>query len=504
MNLHIRCLSYLALFLVTTSAQSTTSQEIFPMHSGVSWSYQSSGGSHTITILDQKHNVNGVLTTANSYSDGSIEYYTNDSNGLRLHKLASPGDFGTDTIIFNPPVQLIDRNVIVGGSFVSNGTATATYPGYGVADVSYTANADIIDQENITVIAGKYEHTYHMRYRITLFANGDSETLTVNHWLAPGVGRVKRDATDSDGTKSAQLTSATIPVTSPTQLFWHHAITGETRLYELNGPAITSETNLNTVSDINWAIAGTGDFDGDGEKDIFWRNGVTGENRIDFMKGATVLNNTPVNTVADTGWNVAGIADFNGDKKDDILWHHSENGRVWMYLMDGTTIVDSQHVAFTALDWQIKETGDYDGDGRGDILWRNSTHGRVWMYLMNGISIHTNEHVAFSGADWDIQGTGDFNSDGKDDILWRNSLTGLNWLYTQNGTKIEINQAINTLADLNWEVVATEDFDNDNLADILWRNRATGDDMLYQMNGTIVIDASIVNQVPDLNWEIVK
>ena len=32
------------------------------------------------------------------------------------------------------------------------------------------------------------------------------------------------------------------------------------------------------MADLNWQVAGTGDFDGDGKSDIFWRNTSTGEN----------------------------------------------------------------------------------------------------------------------------------------------------------------------------------------------------------------------------------
>ena len=30
-----------------------------------------------------------------------------------------------------------------------------------------------------------------------------------------------------------------------------------------------------TLADLNWKVAGTGDFDGDGKSDIYWRNTST-------------------------------------------------------------------------------------------------------------------------------------------------------------------------------------------------------------------------------------
>ena len=35
-----------------------------------------------------------------------------------------------------------------------------------------------------------------------------------------------------------------------------------------------------TLADLNWKVAGTGDFDGDGKSDICWRNTSTGQNYI--------------------------------------------------------------------------------------------------------------------------------------------------------------------------------------------------------------------------------
>ncbi len=499
----IRLLAYLTL-LVTTPAQSITTQEVFPMHTGVQWEYQYSRGSYITSVLDQKHSVNGIQTTAISHSNGNLQYYTNDDKGLRLHKLASPGNLGTNTIVFNSPIQLIERNVIVGGSFVSYGIATVRYPDRRIAYVSYSAKADVIRQENIAVRAGNYDYTYHISYRITLSTSDDSDTIVVNLWLAPGVGPVKHDATDSDEPEFAELISATIPQLVTPKVLWRHAGTGEARFYSLNGPVITSDSSLNTSSSLDLSVAGTGDFNGDGEKDILWRNRVTGENRMDLMNGSTVLYNAYVNRVADRDWEVVGIGDFDGNGKDDILWHHRTNGRVWMYLMDGANIARSKHIAFTALDWEIKETGDYDGDGRADIVWRNKTHGRVWMYLMVGSYIGTDQHVAYSGADWNIMGGGDFNGDGKDDLLWRNSTSGTNWMYLMNGTQIIVNEQLNVLPDLNWKVAVTQDFNGDYKDDILWRHAITGHNLLYRINGTNIIETNTVNQVADLNWKIIE
>jgi FG-GAP repeat len=39
----------------------------------------------------------------------------------------------------------------------------------------------------------------------------------------------------------------------------------------------------------NWAVYGTGDFNGDGKGDLLWRDSVTGAVSIWFMDGGNVL-----------------------------------------------------------------------------------------------------------------------------------------------------------------------------------------------------------------------
>src|SRR5438105_9807647 len=104
-------------------------------------------------------------------------------------------------------------------------------------------------------------------------------------------------------------------------ILWRNASTGENYLYPMNGTAILAgEGPLRTVADLNWTIAGIGDFDGDGRADILWRNTSTGQNYIYLMNGTSILTEGYLRTVAAQRWQVAGIGDFDGDGKEDDLW----------------------------------------------------------------------------------------------------------------------------------------------------------------------------------------
>ena len=63
---------------------------------------------------------------------------------------------------------------------------------------------------------------------------------------------------------------------------------------------------------LNWQVAGTGDFNGDGTGDILWRNTANGELAIWFMSGGQVSSAVDVGRLS-TDWTVVGTGDFEGD-----------------------------------------------------------------------------------------------------------------------------------------------------------------------------------------------
>jgi len=293
-------------------------------------------------------------------------------------------------------------------------------------------------------------------------------------------------------------------------VLWRNASTGENYLYPMNGTQILAgEGYLRTVADLNWKIAGIGDFDGDGKADILWRNTSTGQNYIYLMSGTAILAEGYLRTVADQSWQVAGIGDFDGDGKDDILWRNSVTGENYLYPMDGLSVKPTEgylrNVADTS--WQIVGVGDFDGDGKADILWRNSVSGQNYLYPMDGRSIKPSEGYLRTVADlaWQVKGVGDFDGDGKADVVWRNSASGENYLYPMDGTTIKPTEGyLRTVADLAWQIAAVGDYDGDGRSDLLWRNSSTGQNYLYPMDGTTIKPSEgFLRTVPVGNWTVV-
>ncbi len=76
-------------------------------------------------------------------------------------------------------------------------------------------------------------------------------------------------------------------------------------IWLVNGTTLSSSVQIATQGDLNWGIAGVGDFDGDGKPDILWRNSTTGQDAIWLMNGTTFSSSVSINTVPGSDWSIA-------------------------------------------------------------------------------------------------------------------------------------------------------------------------------------------------------
>jgi len=217
---------------------------------------------------------------------------------------------------------------------------------------------------------------------------------------------------------------------------------------------------LPSVPDVNWKIAGTGDFDNDAMVDVLWRyDGTGGDIVVWFMDGTTVTGIASLGQVTDLNWQIVGTGDFDGDTQVDILWRYNgTGGDIVVWFMDGTTVTEMASLgSVTDLNWRIVGTGDFDNDTLADVLWR-------------------------------------YNGPGGDNVVW-----------FMDGTTVTGMASLGSVTDLNWQIVGTGDFDNDTFVDILWRyNGPGGDNIIWFMNGTTVTGMAGLSPVEDLDWLIVN
>jgi hypothetical protein len=233
---------------------------------------------------------------------------------------------------------------------------------------------------------------------------------------------------------------------------------GKNVVWYMQGATHTGSASLLTVTDLLWQIVGTGDFDGDGWPDILWRSyGSGGKNGVWYMQGATRLASAYLTAVTDLNWQIVGTGDFNRDGWPDILWRYDgSGGKNVVWYMQGATRTASVYLpAVTDLNWEIAGTGDFNRDGWPDILWRyNGSGGKnvVW-YMQGATRTGTVSLGAVTDLNWKIGGAGDFNGDGWPDILWRYKGSGgknLVW-YMQGATRTGT-ASLGAVTDLHWKI----------------------------------------------------
>jgi len=146
-----------------------------------------------------------------------------------------------------------------------------------------------------------------------------------------------------------------------------------------------------------WNTAGTGDFNGDGRDDLLLRkDDGTLTQWLSDANGTFVSNHAAATYALDIDWTVAGIGDFNGDKRDDILLRNVDGTLTeWLGQANGSFV--SNHVVATyelGTAWNVAGTGDYNDDGRSDLLLRNADGTLTdWLAQANG-SFASNHAVA--------------------------------------------------------------------------------------------------------------
>ncbi|WP_016950397.1 Calx-beta domain-containing protein [Anabaena sp. PCC 7108] len=163
--------------------------------------------------------------------------------------------------------------------------------------------------------------------------------------------------------------------------------TGHDRIWLMDGNNRLAEVGIDRVDDNNWHIVGSGDFNLDGNADILWRNYATGQNVIWKMSGTTHTSEGDIilDSVTDLNQRIVGTGDFDGDAKSDILWRNAATGQLSIWFMNGTTKSSVQNLSSSAdLTWSVAGTGDMNNDGKSDIIWRNLNTGENTVWLMNG------------------------------------------------------------------------------------------------------------------------
>jgi hypothetical protein len=233
------------------------------------------------------------------------------------------------------------------------------------------------------------------------------------------------------------------------------------------------------------AVRSSADFDGDGLYDLIWQHNTQGWLSIWRMSGTSMLSGASMNPaqVTDVNWKVVGTGDFNGDGHPDLLWHHLTQGWVAVWTMNGTTLLSSSYTEPNRLadtNWRIVATGDFNRDGHRDIVWQHQTTGKIAVWMMNGLTMTSGIFMnpsEVTDTNWKIVGADDFDGDGQTDLLWQHRTQGYVAIWVMNGTTLRAGYILNQVTDNGWQIRGVVDANVDGHPDVLWQHT----------NGTVAV-----------------
>jgi hypothetical protein len=199
-----------------------TSSEYLPLESGNSWTYSVTGPygryTETVTVLPGTTDINGVPTKAIKYSGGpddqSIEYWTSDQQGIRLHGGYAPNtELGPATLAFEPPLVYASSTMNIHDTVSSSGNARFVFDYYGTFMLNYESSSTLEGTETVTVPAGTYE-TVRTRDSDRIYGSilGEpyEDVSSGGTWLAKYIGEVKGTDEDDNGTEVEVLISTNV------------------------------------------------------------------------------------------------------------------------------------------------------------------------------------------------------------------------------------------------------------------------------------------------------
>jgi hypothetical protein len=266
---------------------------------------------------------------------------------------------------------------------------------------------------------------------------------------------------------------------------------------------------------IQSAIAGNGDYDGDGHADLLSRDDKTHAVDMRLMVDGAVVGGGQVVPSLDPAWELAGSGDFDGNGRDDILLRNLGARRLEIWFMNGPEIQSRTQLNNSYNEkWQVVGVADFTGDRRADILWYSSINKKARVSLINGQGgISKNVRLFKSTPGGDVVATGDADGNGLPDVVVRTRESGhLRIWFTQlkegGKPRADVARAIQHQANTpggqgdgmaNYEVQGGGDFNGDNRMDLVVRDAKAGDLRVWSLDQATV-EGEVMLDDPGANW----
>jgi hypothetical protein len=195
--------------ITVTEVPLFTSPDYFPLSVGNWWDYRDdASGKVERNQVSGTKTIHGTATRIYRYASGEREYYTSDSNGLKLYGVYLKSDEYTGDVIFDSPLLMAPNNVPVGSTHVSSTHAFVTIfvPGYGNVgvDLDMSSTTTLIGTEDVVTQNKTLTGCLKVSSELVTYTRqtGESFTDTTYYWFYKGVGVVKQSYDGVNGTIS--------------------------------------------------------------------------------------------------------------------------------------------------------------------------------------------------------------------------------------------------------------------------------------------------------------
>jgi hypothetical protein len=175
----------------------------------------------------------------------------------------------------------------------------------------------------------------------------------------------------------------------------------------------TASSNSDLSDDVAPSIA-TGDFNGDGKRDLAWTNAISGSVGVLPGNGDGTFADAAQSFATDQLPNSIAVADLNGDGKSDLVTAN-EDGSANVLLGKGDgSFRAAQNYVIGGSPYSVACT-DFNGDGNPDLATA-SLEGSVGVLLGNGDGSFRGPQYTRAGQSLYSVTAGDFNGDGRPDL----------------------------------------------------------------------------------------
>ena len=265
-----------------------------------------------------------------------------------------------------PEIQFQDGAFAAGGGAIANNPFDSSFRAVTAADFNHDGDADLLYQR---------------------VSDGLTEIQFLNGLTPVGGGVILNNPFDSQWRIA---TTGDFNGDGNADIAWQRKSDGLLEIQLLNGltPAGGGVVSNNPF-DSSWHIFGNGDFNGDGKTDLIWLRNSDGLLEIQFLNGNNSIGGgTIANSPFDSSWALAGIGDFNGDGKSDLVLRRNSDGLTEIEFLKGNTSAGGGAIVNNPFDlsWSLASVGDFNGDGKSDLVWRRNSDGLTEIQLLNGFT----------------------------------------------------------------------------------------------------------------------